>query len=173
MNKLFYISFLFLLFSCQEEVKEPEQSEINWNKAESSKLSKKFAKQEEVDINLFLGMRPDWKMEKTGSGLRYWIYEEGDGDSLKSGQIAEVEYSVKLLDGTECYRTDEGMYSEIVVDHSEVETGMQEALKLMRVGNRAKFIIPSHIGHGLLGDLDKIPPQRTLVIDLTLLGIAK
>jgi len=147
--------------------------EVKWDKKESSKLNNKFAKQEEIDINLFLGMRPDWEMTKTGTGLRYWVYEGGEGDSLKSGQIAEVEYSVKLLDGTECYRTNEGMYSEIVVDQSEIESGMQEALKLIKVGDKAKFIIPSHIGHGLLGDLEKIPPQRTLVIDLTLLGIAK
>lgn len=172
MNKLIYISFALLLFSCSEE-KKPVEREVAWNKEESSKLNEKFAKQEEVDINLFLGMRPDWKMTKTGTGLRYWVYKVGEGDSLMSGQVAEVEYTVKLLDGTECYKTDEGMYSEIVVDHSEVETGMQEALKLMRVGDKAKFIIPSHLGHGLLGDLEKIPPQRTLVIDLTLLGITK
>lgn len=172
MHKLYYISFVILIFSCTEE-KKPVEPEIAWDKVESSKLNEKFAKQEEIDINLFLGMRPDWKMTKTGTGLRYWIYEEGDGDSLRTRQVAEVEYSVMLLDGTECYRTDEGMYAEIVVDHSEVETGMQEALKLLRVGDKAKFIIPSHIGHGLLGDLDKIPPQRTLVIDLTLLGITK
>ena len=64
-------------------------------------------------------------------------------------------------------------YKEVLVDQSEVESGLQEAIKLLSTGDRAKFIIPSHIAHGLLGDLNKIPPLRTLVIDLTLLGKTK
>lgn len=172
MNKLFYIVLSLYLFACTEEEK-PIEPEFDWNKKQSSELNSKFAKQENIDIDLYLEMRPEWQMTKTGSGLRYWIYEKGEGDALKTGDVAEVEYSVGLLDGTECYKTDEDMYEEVIVDHSEIETGIQEALKKLRVGDKVKIIIPSHIGHGLLGDLDKIPPQRSLVVDLTLLGITK
>ncbi len=41
----------------------------------------------------------------------------------------------------------------------------------MTIGDRAKLIVPSHIGHGLVGDMDKIPPLNTLVIDIYLIGI--
>lgn len=172
MNKLIYIAIPLFLFACTEEEK-PVERKFDWSKTQSSELNHKFARQEEIDINLYLQMRSQWKMTKTGSGLRYWIYEHGEGDSLRSGQVAEIEYSVGLLDGTICYETESDEYEEVVLDHSEIETGMQEALKLLTVGDKVKIIIPSHIGHGLLGDLDKIPPQRSLVIDLTLLGITK
>ncbi|NRA12519.1 MAG: FKBP-type peptidyl-prolyl cis-trans isomerase [Crocinitomicaceae bacterium] len=172
MNKFFYIAIAILFVSCTEE-KKPVEPEFEWDKIQSSELNSKFAKQEEIDIKLYLEMRPKWEMTKTGSGLRYWVYKSGEGEGLVSGDIAEVEYSVGLLDGTECYSTDSDEYVEVIIDHSEVETGMQEALKLLKVGDMAKVIVPSHLGHGLLGDLDKIPPQRTLVIDLTLLGITK
>jgi FKBP-type peptidyl-prolyl cis-trans isomerase len=171
-NKYIYITFAILLVSCAEESK-PVEPEFKWSKKQSSELNNKFAKQEEIDINLYLDVRPKWEMITTGSGLRYWVYEAGDGENLSSGDMAEVEYSVGLLDGTECYATASDEYVEVIIDHSEVETGMQEALKLLRVGDKAKIIVPSHIGHGLLGDLDQIPPQRSLVIDLTLLGITK
>jgi len=36
----------------------------------------------------------------------------------------------------------------------------------MRVGDRAKFIIPSHLAFGLIGDQKKIRHKATLVYDL-------
>ena len=38
----------------------------------------------------------------------------------------------------------------------------------MSIGDQAKLILPSHLAHGLLGDLDKIPPQSILLIDIQL-----
>ena len=109
-------------------------------------------------------------MEKTGSGLQIFIYENGIGDSVYSGEIADIEFAITLLDGTECYKTASDEYQEVLVDQSEAETGLQEAIKKMRVGDRAKLIIPSHIGHGLIGDMNKIPPLTTLVVDVNILG---
>lgn len=168
--KYLSFTFLFLLFACESEPENPTP-EINWTKENSTELSKQIALQEEIDIQLFLEMRSDWDVQKTGSGLRYYIYENGDGESPKPGEIAEIEYSVKLLDGTECYSTEADEYEELRVDKSTIETGVQEGIKLMKVGDRAKLIIPSHIGHGLLGDMDKIPPLNTIIVDIHLLGI--
>lgn len=171
MKYVLYISIILLGFSCSTEEAPEQKPDFDWKKEQSSKLNKTIAQKEEVDIRLFLEMRPSWTMSQTGSGLRYWIYESAEeGDSIKSGDIAEIEYSVKLLDGTLCYETEADMYEEVRVDQSDIETGLQEALKLLKVGDKVKLIIPSHLGHGLLGDLDKIPTLRTLVIDLTLLG---
>ncbi len=134
-------------------------------------MSKNIAEQEEIDINLYLGMRKSWKMTKTGSGLRYYIYENGEGESPVAGDIVQIEYKISLLDGTECYKTAADEFEELLVDKSNVETGIQEGLKKMKVGDKAKLIVPSHLGHGLIGDMDKIPPLNTLVIDVHLLGI--
>jgi FKBP-type peptidyl-prolyl cis-trans isomerase len=161
---------LFVGCSAEEEDKPVD---FTWDKHQSSNLSKSIAEDEERDIKLYLEMRPEWKMEQTGSGLRYWIYEEGDGETPRSGEIAEIEYVIELLSGEECYRTEEQEYEEVTVDHSDLETGVQEALKIMQVGDKAKLIVPSHIAHGLLGDLDKVPPLSALVINLELTGIKK
>jgi len=48
----------------------------------------------------------DWDMAETGTGLRYWIYEDVEGDLGKVGQTAEVSFAVTLLDGTPCYQTE-------------------------------------------------------------------
>ena len=164
-----YILLSAALLSCSQEEEKPV--EVHWTKKESSEFSKAIAAQEEIDIRLYLEMRKDWQMIKTGSGLQYDIYEKGKGEVCKPGDIAEIEYRVTLLDGTVCYHTPSDEYVEVMVDKSDIETGLQEGLKKMRVGDRARLIIPSHLGHGLVGDLDKIPPLNTLVLDVHLLGI--
>lgn len=169
-----WIIFLLVaagIASCADEPEVETRPEINWTKEHSTNMSKNIAEKEEIDINLYLGMRKNWKMTKTGSGLRYYIYEQGDGESPKADDIVQIEYKISLLDGTVCYKTEKDEYEELLLDKSDIETGIQEGIKKMKVGDKAKMIIPSHLGHGLLGDMDKIPPMNTLVIDVHLLGI--
>lgn len=158
-------SFL-ILNSCSEEP-IPEKP-IHWTKEQSTDMHHELAAEEELDINLFLAQHADWKMTKTGSGLQFYIYEKGDGPMAKVGDIARVEFKITLLDGTLCYQTEEYEVQEFKVDMSEVETGIQEGIKLLHKGDRVKMIIPSHLAHGLVGDLNKIPPLTPIVVDLYL-----
>jgi FKBP-type peptidyl-prolyl cis-trans isomerase len=174
MRYLIYI-VPFILFSCTTE-EEPEVPEINWTQENSTNFSQSVAAQEEIDIKLFLEMHKDWEITRTGSGLQYYIYERTDGDTsihAQGGDIAEIEYAISLLSGDECYRTEDDEYEEFIVDNSEIESGIQEGIKLLSPGDRAKLIIPSHLAHGMAGDLDKIPPLTTLVINIHLIGIIR
>lgn len=166
------ILLLILLVACGEE--DSLSRDIEWTQQNSTELNKNLVVDEQIEIKLFLEMHKDWDIKETGSGLQYFIYEQGIEDTAhtpKAGDIAEIEYVISLLDGTECYRTKEDEYEEFIVDNSEIETGVQEGIKKMSIGDRAKLIIPSHLGYGLIGDMDKIPPLTTLVIDIYLMGI--
>jgi FKBP-type peptidyl-prolyl cis-trans isomerase FkpA len=41
----------------------------------------------------------------------------------------------------------------------------------MKQGQKAIFIMPPHLAHGLLGDKNKVPPRATLVYDVELLNL--
>lgn len=156
--------------SCGEEEK---QQNIEWTKEQSVELNKSWSEDEEYVIQKFLERRPDWKMTESGTGLRYMVYEHGEGDSARAGWFAKVEYEISLLDGTVCYSSDSTGAESFLIDRSEVESGLQEGIKYMRVGDRAKLIIPSHLAHGLLGDMDKIPPLETVIFDIHLIGLSR
>jgi FKBP-type peptidyl-prolyl cis-trans isomerase FkpA len=172
MNGYALLLLVPLFIGCSQK-KESKGVAVNWSKEKSMNLNKVIAAEEKVNIQLFLEGRKSWKMTETGSGLQYFIYEKGEGAQPEIGSVVDVAFSISLLDGTLCYKTEEDEVVEIVVDHSEVETGVQEGLKKMKVGDKAKMIIPSHLAHGLTGDLDKIKPLSPLVVDIHLIEIVK
>lgn len=168
-----FITFVFLialLFSCGEP--EPEKKKpVEWDTEKSTRMNKAFAQDEDLEIQVYIAQHENWKDETTGSGLHYIRLKESEGPLAKSGQQAKVHYRVTLLDGTRIYETGKDEYDLFLIDKSEIETGIQEGIKKMRVGEKAKLIIPSHLAHGLIGDMDKVPPLTTLVVDIDLIAL--
>ena len=169
--KYLIVFILLSVISCRTETKKP--FDVKWSKEKSMELNKRIALEEKISIKLFLAQHSSWKMIETGTGLQYFIYEKGDGEIPHEGSVVDVEYSVKMLNGTLCYENEKDEVFEIVIDHSQIETGVQEGLKKMRVGDKAQYIIPSHLAHGLTGDLDKIEPLSPIVVDIKLIEIIK
>lgn len=169
--KLYYLFLFLVIFGCTTKKDKPK--EVDWTKEKSMELNKTIASEEKIKIRLFLEQHKSWEMIESGSGLQYYIYENGQGEQPKAGSTVDVQYSISLLDGTVCYKTEDDEVIEITIDHSQVETGVQEGLKKMKAGDKAKMIIPSHLAHGLTGDMDKIPPLTPIVIDINLIEILK
>ena len=107
--------------------------------------------------------RHQWEMSTTETGLWYQIYEHGDGDSARVGLIAHINYSVSLLDGTLCYTSDSTGEKQFRIGQGGVESGLEEAILLMRTGDKGRFIMPPHLAHGLIGDGNKIPARSSIV----------
>lgn len=165
----FFILVVIVLNSCQSP--EKEKVKIDWSQERSSNFGKELAFEEDLNIRMYLEQRKSWKVEETGTGLRYYIYEKGDGPLAESGMTAQVRFKITLLTGEPCYQTEGNETESFKIDKSEIESGVQEGIKKMHVGDKAKLIIPSHLGHGLAGDFDKIPPLTTIVVDLELVSL--
>jgi FKBP-type peptidyl-prolyl cis-trans isomerase FkpA len=162
-----------LLFSACRREKASDQTRPKWSSAQSVDFNRELSVRENLKINTFLAHYTQLHMQETSSGLRYMIYAKGAQNTplAKDGQQALVRLNVLLLDGTVCYQTKHDEIERITIAHSEKESGIHEALQLMRIGDKAKLILPSHLGHGLLGDRMKIPPQSILYIDVQLIDL--
>jgi FKBP-type peptidyl-prolyl cis-trans isomerase len=99
------------------------------------------------------------------------IYYTGSGKAAVKGMQASVRFTLRLLNGQQIYSSDSAGLKEITLGYSGVETGLEEGLLHLHQGDRAKFIIPSYLAFGLLGDQHKIPPGATLVYDLELVDL--
>jgi FKBP-type peptidyl-prolyl cis-trans isomerase FkpA len=168
MRSIIQMMLFVVLFSCGQET---EEQNIDWNQKKSTDFNRELAIEQDLQIKMYLEQHPDWKMISTGSGLRYYIHQQGKGAEATVGLTAQVETEISLLDGTRCYKTASDEMEEFVIDKSDIESGIQEGIKKMRVGDKAKMIIPSHLAHGLVGDMDKIPPLSVIVVDIHLIGL--
>ena len=113
--------------------------------------------------------RHGWKMKMTGTGLHYDIYDEGSGPKPGESSVLTISYKVYLLDGTLCYEADEQHPQKLVTGKGQQINGLEEGLKMMNEGARARFVIPNHLAYGITGDQDKIPPASALFYDVHLI----
>ena len=167
-------SYFLYLFSCGDDQANMIINDANWNTEESINMNATFAQEEDEEIDLFLSTHKDWKMIESGTGLRYMIYNRSESnDSVYAEDIVTVEFEISLLSGEICYTSNPEEPETFVVEKSDIESGLHEGIKYLCTGDHAKFILPSHTAHGLVGDTDKIPPLSPVVYDIKLLKIEK
>ncbi len=170
--RLIPLFLLLLLISCNSGNQQEDERNLDTKELENTLVyaNKQAVRAEDEQINDFLE-RYNWKMEETGTGLRYAIYKHGNGPKAEPGKVAVLRYSVRLITGDEIYNSEKDGLKEFLIGMGGVESGLEEGILLLRVGDKAKFIIPSHLGFGLLGDQDKTPPKSTLIYDLELVAL--
>ena len=163
---------MFLSFGCKPE--RPVQKKVLTQRAANESLvgaNKARLKLERKKIDAYINRR-GWEMTETNSGLRYHIYEHGDSDMKpKKGQVAVIEYQVRLTNGKLCYSSDSTGTKGFEIGRGEIERGIDEGIMLLNKGDKAKFVLPSHLAYGLLGDEVKIPTHAILVYDVSLIDI--
>jgi peptidyl-prolyl cis-trans isomerase A (cyclophilin A) len=110
--------------------------------------------------------------EKTESGLRYQFIQKGDGKKAENGKTVSVHYTGQLEDG----KVFDSSYPrkkpiEFPLGRGNVIEGWDEGIALLRVGDKARFVIPSHLGYGSRGAGGAIPPNATLIFDVELMEV--
>ena len=111
--------------------------------------------------------------EITDSGLRYDLISKTDGSKAKIGDMVKVHYKGQLIDGTvfdSSYKRNQPI--EFKVGVGQVIKGWDEGISLLRVGEKARFVIPSNLAYGEMGAGGVIPPNATLVFDVELVEIS-
>lgn len=119
--------------------------------------------------------RKKLKVITTGTGLRYKIYKTADTTkpTATTGDLVTLNYAIYLLENDSLCYSSEGVPETFMVNFDNVESGLHEAMGYLREGEKAKIILPSYLAFGLIGDLDKIPPQSSLLYDVEILKIIK
>ena len=110
--------------------------------------------------------------EKTESGLRYQIIQKGSGSKATKGATVSVHYKGQLADGTvfdSSYKRKEPI--EFALGTGQVISGWDEGVALLNVGDKARFVIPSHLGYGAQGAGGVIPPNANLIFDVELVDV--
>ena len=110
--------------------------------------------------------------DETPSGLRYKILQEGNGAKAEKGKMVSVHYKGQLLDGTvfdSSYTRKQPI--DFTIGIGQVISGWDEGIQLLKVGEKARFVIPSNLAYGSQGAGGVIPPDATLIFDVELMSV--
>jgi len=167
----FFVLILFLIFfSCNNE-KQKEIKHINKPSKESLEQINRHLVNKDAELIKSYVDRRNWDMQTTETGLWYMIYKEGVGNKIIKDNFITYNYEVRLFDGTLCYSSDSLGAKSIIVGQGGIESGLEEGFLLLNKGSKARFILPPHLAHGLLGDENRIPARATLIYDIEILEI--
>jgi FKBP-type peptidyl-prolyl cis-trans isomerase FklB len=110
-------------------------------------------------------------VKTTKSGLQYKVLKEGKGPSPKASDVVRTHYHGTFLNGDVFDSSvQRGEPAEFAVNR--VIPGWTEALQQMKVGSKWQLFVPAELAYGESGFGD-IPPNKTLVFEVELLGIIK
>lgn len=147
----------------------------NWNAIEAfrtfdgereKKAAEAKAKAEEELEKLAAGF------EKTASGLRYKLIHEGTGAKAENGKQVSVHYEGSLPNGQvfdSSFKRKQPIDFQLGV--GQVIAGWDEGIQLLKVGDKARFVIPPNLGYGSRGAGGVIPPNATLIFDVELMAV--
>ncbi len=127
-----------------------------------------FLVSKDAEIIASYAKRRGWNVSTSATGLFYEIFFRGRGVKAKEGDIVKLKYQVSLLDGRLCYSSDSLGLKEFMIGKSSIEAGLDEGVRLLHQGDKARFILPPHLAFGLVGDQKMIPRRATIVYEVTL-----
>ncbi len=167
---LLMLIFLALL-SCSPRKRQEEPTPKRTVSEETLMHTNRYlVEKDEERIQRFIE-RHGWKMTRTGTGLWYQIYEQGNGPKVTEGKEVTINYTVSLLDGTVCYSSREKGPKTFIAGHGSVPAGLEQGILLMHRGDKARFILPPFLAYGVPGDRKKIPPRSVVVYEVEVINV--
>ncbi|MFP4025930.1 MAG: FKBP-type peptidyl-prolyl cis-trans isomerase [Thiohalospira sp.] len=166
--------FSLIFFSCNNKKKDIDQDDQkqNYSKESLEKINQMLLEKDIEVIKNYIERR-GWDMNMTEAGLWYMIYKDGSGEKIEEDDYIKLNYSVWLIDGTLCYSSDSLGSKSFIVGKGGVEAGLEQGVLMLKKGSKARFIMPPHLAHGLIGDNNKIPARATIIYDLEIVDVKK
>lgn len=108
----------------------------------------------------------------TGTGLKYIRLNKTDGTPVTPGSTVAVHYTGYLYDGTIFDSSiSRGEPISFPIGVGRVIKGWDEGIALLKVGEKARLLIPYQLAYGEHGAGSMIPPRTNLIFDVELVSV--
>ena len=172
---LYIVIPLLVLQACRDEIKPrfPVKHFHGHDYTFSIKFNKiRYRFEEKIFDSL---MRADTlhHYHKTGYGMYYYYIKKNDSSRYYPQYADKVtlRYALTELEGDTIYNFDEIGTKIYTVDKEQYFAGLRNAVKLLKKGEEAVFMVPSYLGYGYLGDGNRIPSNFPFKLILKIIDI--
>jgi FKBP-type peptidyl-prolyl cis-trans isomerase len=107
---------------------------------------------------------------KTQYGMYRVVLKEGSGATIVAGNTVKVDYTGKLMNGTVFDSSVGRQPIDVPVGQGAVIPGWEQALMLMKKGEKSIFFIPSNLAYGEQGS-GPIPPFSPLIFEMEVIDV--
>lgn len=105
-------------------------------------------------------------------GVQVEVLKEGNGAAAQNGDGVTVNYVGTLQNGTKFDSSiDRGQPFSFTLGSGQVIRGWDIGVLGMKIGEERKLTIPPNLAYGANGAGNVIPPNATLIFDVTMLDI--
>jgi FKBP-type peptidyl-prolyl cis-trans isomerase len=179
--KISFILFVTLLFisasSCKPKYRTQEESAgRQYPDQESIYRANQVLIRQYANSISEVAARNGWRLSETGTGVFFQLInteQKKQNQKIEKGDWVSLSYKLCLLDGTLCYSSNKQGFKQFIVEQSEAELGLHEAMKFLHPGDSARIVIPPQRAFGLTGDGNLIPPRAILVYEIRIDSVAR
>jgi FKBP-type peptidyl-prolyl cis-trans isomerase len=107
---------------------------------------------------------------KTQYGMYRVVLKEGSGATIEAGKTVKVDYTGKLMNGNIFDSSAGKQPIEFPVGQGAVIPGWEQALMMMKKGEKCIFFIPSNLAYGEQGS-GPIPPFSPLIFEMEVIDV--
>jgi FKBP-type peptidyl-prolyl cis-trans isomerase FkpA len=165
MNSMMIVSAGIIEIQTGMEYEKEKEAFLQW--------IEDFGEYEKVVLQQFL-KQEKLKVQPSASGMYYLITREGTGKKIEIGDTITVNYEGKFLNGKffdSTIRTKQP-FQFVYGTEWQVVKGLEEAIGIMREGEKALVILPSDLAFGQEGSSTGIiPPFTSLIFEVEILKV--
>lgn len=168
MKQIVLVFISLLLLSCAEQAARRPVSKASGSfMKESIERNKKIIKEEEELIAQVISKDSRNKYISTPYGfwMSYLIKKDEELSLANKGDKIIYSKEVTDLNGNEIYPS---KTFEYFTDQQEIIIGLRNGLKLLKEGEKARFMFTSQQAYGYIGDHDKIGINTPISVTITI-----
>ena len=140
----------------------PPSKENDPYKENMINANKVIEQSEKTQIESYIARR-GWQMRQMSNGAWVEEYAVGRGSVVDYEDTINVVYTINAINGSTIY---DHQSEQFVVGRNKPTVGLDAAVQGMHHGSRARVILPSSLGYGVVGDGDRIPSRAILIYDI-------
>ncbi|MBQ6770084.1 MAG: FKBP-type peptidyl-prolyl cis-trans isomerase [Bacteroidales bacterium] len=139
-------------------LKRQQEEEMQRKRASAEKAFTQYLKENRIT-------------EHTLTGLYYEKSVLTEGQGPEAGMTARIRFDAQYLDGTPLGNSEDlGGFYDIPFGQHSVLRGLEEGVGLMKVGEKARLVIPYTLAYGA-SSYGEIPPYSNFVFDVELVEL--
>ncbi|MBN1159396.1 MAG: FKBP-type peptidyl-prolyl cis-trans isomerase [Bacteroidales bacterium] len=150
----------------EHEFRKEQEAFLNW--------IEDFGDYEKVVLKQYIAAE-EIDAELLSSGIYYCLIREGNGKMVEAGDVVEVHYEGRFLNGKvfdSTVKRNESFQFVYGTDYQLIK-GLEEGIGMMREGEKSLFLVPSEMAFGATGSATGIiPPYTSLIFEVEILKVS-